>query len=100
MQDRRASAPNGWHDNGPNWNRRAPKRSSASRSSAFSTAPLALNLGRPHAADQAATVRHSLVQAVVAMAQAVHSARFGNFSHTFWQAMQMVPTTLAKAGPN
>ena len=40
------------------------------------------------------------VQAVVAMAQAVHSARFGNFSHTFWQAMQMVPTTLAKAGPN
>ena len=34
MQDRRASGPNGWHDNGPNWDRRAPKRSSASRSSA------------------------------------------------------------------
>ena len=34
MQDRHASGPNGWHDNGPNWDRRAPKRSSASRSSA------------------------------------------------------------------
>ena len=34
MQDRPASGPNGWHDNGPNWDRRAPKRSSASRSSA------------------------------------------------------------------
>ena len=47
--------------------------------------------------DQAETLRHSSAQVLHATPQAPHSAMFGNFSHSFWQATQISPTALAKA---
>ena len=58
------------------------------------------SLDIPHAVvptDQAETLRHSSAHVLHATPQALHSAMFGNFSHSFWQATQISPTALAKA---
>jgi hypothetical protein len=45
---------------------------------------------------QAATLSHSAAHALHESPQALHSAILGNFSHSFWQSLQIIATTLAK----
>ena len=47
---------------------------------------------------QAATFLHSWAQLSHASPQALHSGTLGNFSHSFWQAVQMSACALASAG--